>query len=478
MAARTVVGDGRIIAIQQPHTYSRTQQMYREFAHVLEEHADHTVMLDVYGAREDPVPGVTGELVSGAFDDPAHVHYVADWQQAADYTATVAREGDYVITLGCGNVYQIIPQVLEALAHTERHADRAASGAEPVDGTGSSPGCAGRRRSRRRRSRRLRGRRSADPGADLDEPDPLSTDAVPAAALRRRASRSHPSSRSPRRRRCSGRQGCPGRRRPSGEPPVEDAAPVRLRDVWAASRARRKALRAEVRRFTGRQRRRRAVWLGGAASVVLLVLATLGAAYSPLFAVEQIRIVGAVDLDTRAVEAALSDQLGTPLPLVDESAVKAALVTFPLVESYSLEARPPHELVVRIVERTPIGLIQTRAGYTLVDAAGVALSTTATPAPGRPVVTVQGGTDSPAFEAIGLVMRSLPQSILVQVTAVSASTPDDVTLTLGGANAQVVWGSAEDSALKALVLETTMAARPPASVLVYDVSSPSAIVVR
>ena len=156
----------------------------------------------------------------------------------------------------------------------------------------------------------------------------------------------------------------------------------------------------------------------------------------------------------------MADQLGTPLPLVDESAVKAALVTFPLVESYSLEARPPHELVVRIVERTPIGLIQTRAGYTLVDAAGVALSTTATPAPGRPVVTVQGGTDSPAFEAIGQVMRSLPRRSSSQVTAVSASTPDDVTLTLGGANAQVVWGSAEDSAMKALVLETTMAARP------------------
>jgi cell division protein FtsQ len=257
-----------------------------------------------------------------------------------------------------------------------------------------------------------------------------------------------------------------------------DAAPVRLREVWAASRARRKALRAEVRRFTGRQRRRRLLWLGGAASVVLLVLATLGAAYSPLFAVEQIRIVGADTLDTEAVEAALSDQIGTPLPLVDESAVKAALVTFPLVESYALEARPPHELVVRIVERTPIGLIQTRAGYTLVDAAGVALSTTQTPAAGRPLVTVTGGTGSAAFEAVGQVMRALPDSIRAQVTAVSASTPDDVTLTLGGSNAQVVWGSAEDSAMKALVLEKAMIARPPATVSLYDVSSPSAIVIR
>jgi UDP-N-acetylmuramate--alanine ligase len=114
-AARTVVGDGRIIAIQQPHTYSRTQLMASEFAEVLETYADHTVMLDVYGAREDPIPGITGETVSSRFADPEHVHYVPDWQEAADYTASIARPGDYVITLGCGNVYQIIPQVLAAL---------------------------------------------------------------------------------------------------------------------------------------------------------------------------------------------------------------------------------------------------------------------------------------------------------------------------------------------------------------------------
>lgn len=117
-AARTVVGEGRIIALHQPHTYSRTQEMFQEFAEVLESHADHTIVLDVYGAREDPVPGVTGELVSGAFEDPERVHFVADWQAAADYTASVAREGDFIITLGCGNVNLIIPQVLDAL-HSE-----------------------------------------------------------------------------------------------------------------------------------------------------------------------------------------------------------------------------------------------------------------------------------------------------------------------------------------------------------------------
>jgi cell division protein FtsQ len=253
---------------------------------------------------------------------------------------------------------------------------------------------------------------------------------------------------------------------------------VGLREVWRAARARRRALRAEVRRFTARQRRRRALWIGVGAAVLVLALATIGAAYSPLFAVRTITVVGAQQLDEAEVRAALDDQQGTPLPLVDESAVKAALITFPLVESYSLEARPPHELVVRIVERTPIGVIETSAGYTLVDAAGVALSTSQSPVAAMPILEIRGGVSSDAFVAAGQVMNSLPDAIRSQVTGVSASTPDDVTLRLGGTNTSVVWGSAEESAMKALTLQKAMTARPPASVSLYDVSSPSAIVIR
>ena len=114
-AARTVVGPGRIIAVHQPHTYSRTQTFATEFAEVLEKYADETVVLDVYGAREDPVPGVTGALVSERFEDQARVAFVPDWQEAADHTARIARDGDFVITLGCGDVYRIVPQLLGSL---------------------------------------------------------------------------------------------------------------------------------------------------------------------------------------------------------------------------------------------------------------------------------------------------------------------------------------------------------------------------
>lgn len=114
-SARAVVGDGRLIAIHQPHLYSRTSTFHREFAQVLEHGADHTVVLSVDGAREDPVPGVTGELVSNDFEDASRVAYVDDWQRAADYLAAYAQPGDVMVTMSCGTVYQIIPQLVSAL---------------------------------------------------------------------------------------------------------------------------------------------------------------------------------------------------------------------------------------------------------------------------------------------------------------------------------------------------------------------------
>jgi UDP-N-acetylmuramate--alanine ligase len=117
-AARTVVGTGRIIAVHQPHLYSRTKMMAGEFAHVYENLADQTIVLDVYGAREDPVPGVTGALVADRFDDPTRVDYLPDWQEAADRAAALAVDGDIIMTLSCGDVYRIVPQILDALSQT------------------------------------------------------------------------------------------------------------------------------------------------------------------------------------------------------------------------------------------------------------------------------------------------------------------------------------------------------------------------
>ena len=75
-------------------------------------------------------------------------------------------------------------------------------------------------------------------------------------------------------------------------------------------------------------------------------------------------------------------------------------------------------------------------------------------------------------------LAGLPADIRAQVTDMTATTANDVTLTLGGTGTEVVWGNADDSAYKAVVLAKAMTARPPDGVSSYDVSSPNAVVMR
>jgi UDP-N-acetylmuramate--alanine ligase len=113
-AARAVVGDGRLITVFQPHLYSRTRLMAKEFAEALSA-SDQVVVLDIYAAREDPEPGVTGALVSDAFKDQSQVHYVPEWDDVPAVAAQLAKDGDFIMTMGCGDIYRMVPALLEAL---------------------------------------------------------------------------------------------------------------------------------------------------------------------------------------------------------------------------------------------------------------------------------------------------------------------------------------------------------------------------
>lgn len=112
--ARAVVGSGRIVTVFQPHLYSRTRLFAKEFADVLEA-SDEVVLLDIYAAREDPEPGVTGELILKASSHPKKIHYVPNWEDAAGIASKLASPGDFIVTMGCGDVYRMVPEILEAL---------------------------------------------------------------------------------------------------------------------------------------------------------------------------------------------------------------------------------------------------------------------------------------------------------------------------------------------------------------------------
>ncbi|MEP6853432.1 MAG: UDP-N-acetylmuramate--L-alanine ligase [bacterium] len=113
--ARVVAGAGGLIVVFQPHLYSRTQIFAREFGVALGL-ADEVVVMDVYAAREDFVPGVTGSLIAAHVPlPPARVHVQPSWSAVAGDAAGLARPGDLVVTMGAGDVTMIGPEVLDRL---------------------------------------------------------------------------------------------------------------------------------------------------------------------------------------------------------------------------------------------------------------------------------------------------------------------------------------------------------------------------
>jgi UDP-N-acetylmuramate--alanine ligase len=108
IAAARTLAPHRVVAVFQPHLFSRTRHQYREFGAALAE-ADLVVVLDVYAARERPedFPGVTGRLVAAAAADSAggrRVAWLPQFDEAERFLRDELRDGDLLLTLGAGNV--------------------------------------------------------------------------------------------------------------------------------------------------------------------------------------------------------------------------------------------------------------------------------------------------------------------------------------------------------------------------------------
>ncbi|QUQ71702.1 UDP-N-acetylmuramate--L-alanine ligase [Kutzneria sp. CA-103260] len=113
--ARPVAGDGRLLVIFQPHLYSRTREFSAQFGEALGL-ADEVVVLDVYGARESPMPGVTGALVADAVTLPdGAVHYEPSFDRVPALIAGLVKPGDLVLTMGAGDVTMLGPEILAAV---------------------------------------------------------------------------------------------------------------------------------------------------------------------------------------------------------------------------------------------------------------------------------------------------------------------------------------------------------------------------
>ncbi|GAA1819868.1 UDP-N-acetylmuramate--L-alanine ligase [Nesterenkonia flava] len=115
-AAQSAAGNGKVHAIFQPHLFSRTQAFAAEFGDALRA-ADTVAVLEIFPAREEPIEGVTAQLLG---------HTVYSREEAVAAVVAPARAGDLILTLGAGDVTELGPSILEALSSREKTGEPAA----------------------------------------------------------------------------------------------------------------------------------------------------------------------------------------------------------------------------------------------------------------------------------------------------------------------------------------------------------------
>jgi UDP-N-acetylmuramate--alanine ligase len=113
LAAARECGHKRVFVVFQPHRYSRTHDLLDQFGDAFID-ADAVIVLPIYAASEEPIPGVTAEGLASRIQGPV-VHFAPEFGAAVQLVSAEVRDGDLILTLGAGNVSQLAPQILAAL---------------------------------------------------------------------------------------------------------------------------------------------------------------------------------------------------------------------------------------------------------------------------------------------------------------------------------------------------------------------------
>lgn len=113
----------RIIACFQPHTFTRTRDFSEAFGAQLAKNADKVLLLDIYPAREQPIEGITSQLIIDASRAAGHTDtdLVASLEALPSYLGNIAREGDIILTIGAGTITDAAPLILSMLANGRKH---------------------------------------------------------------------------------------------------------------------------------------------------------------------------------------------------------------------------------------------------------------------------------------------------------------------------------------------------------------------
>lgn len=216
-----------------------------------------------------------------------------------------------------------------------------------------------------------------------------------------------------------------------------------------------------------------------AGSVVILGILTTVATFSPLLSIQQVTVVGTQRLNPDEISTALSSQIGTPLPLLNQEEIAKSLAGFTLIESFAATAVPPNELQIKVSERQALCIIEFEGALWLHDPAGVRIAL-AGPTDLLPrILIAEEPTSSQRFRDSVDVLLALPVELLAQVEIIQANTKDDVQMSLRGSLGQrISWGDSSNAVLKSKVLQALIANNQGATGVTFDVSSPNAPVVR
>jgi len=178
------------------------------------------------------------------------------------------------------------------------------------------------------------------------------------------------------------------------------------------------------------------------------------------------------------VLAVVQPKDGTPLPRLDTVELRRAILDVPGVRAAEVVRVWPHGLRVTVVSREPVAAVPAEEGFVLLDVEGVQVGRAGEPPVGLPVISVPvDDEDARAMTAVLTVLQQLPPELAVQVASASAGSQDTVRLVLTD-GAKVEWGSADQNALKARVVQTLRNAEASRGAAVFDVSAPTTPITR
>ena len=237
------------------------------------------------------------------------------------------------------------------------------------------------------------------------------------------------------------------------------------------------ATRRTRRRFARRQWARR--WLSLRYVVALVVVLALLATsiwlvfLSATLQLKKVEVVGTELLSDARIREVADVPLGEQLALVDLARADARVASLAEVRSVDVTRTWPDGLRIEVVERTAVAVVELAGRIRGLDADGVVFRDYKAAPPGMPRIRPGGAAGIDALKEAATVVSALPEGLAGRIDHVEVATVDQITLVLRDQR-QVMWGSAEESELKAEVIERLLAEEGT----VYDVSVPGSPTIR